>query len=507
VCSSDLVPAEGEYAAAARLQRIWALLGATDLNGAVREARAYLERYPDGQAPVVHYLLGAALFRKAEYAAAAPAYRAAAEAAGESPYREEAAFQLALCYERLGESEAAVAAYTAFAERFPESDALPTAVLSRAEGLARRKRWEDAAEAFRSVRDLDGATAAQKEQSWLQQAVCHYEQKQYDAMDACYRSLLEHYPRSANAPEALYWAAWGAQRRKQYGEAVGLYRRFLKEHPEHALADRTRYRLGMTLYQAGKEAEAAEVFYGILTERPNVRMAQEELLWLGSYYLQHDNPEKADEAYTALLERHPGPKMDAATRYYRAEAKRRKAIRADRKEAWETAADSFRQLAERDDPRFNALARFGLGQCLRELGRLDEARAALRVVEFAPEDPMQARLLFELALLDEAQDRTESAVRRFLRVGLLYDDQELCGEALFRAGRLSEAAGDLEKAMVCYRELADDRAGSYGARYGKTSPWSAQARERIHAIEMPPAANVPEGETGDEATADGEKVF
>ncbi|MFH0910949.1 MAG: tetratricopeptide repeat protein [Planctomycetota bacterium] len=457
--------------------RIWALLGAGRTEEAVRQANLYLSKYPNQEPGTAWHLLGIISFRQADYTAALDCFRKACNDPA-TPYREEAAYQLTLAFERLGRDAEAATSYRFFATTFPKSPLLPAALLGLGNAEMRQKNFPAAVDAYTRLPAIPEATAAQREEAWSQQAVAHYELQDYDKMDACYRAIASEFPRSAAAPEALYWIAWGEQHRQKYAEAIEAYTRFLQTYPAHALADRVRYRLGMTCYQAGRIDEAAARFYEILTRYPQIEIGQNELLWLGSHYMQRDKLAEAVTIYEALLQRHPGSTVRTMTLYYLAEIQRKQ-------KNWPAAMDTYRQLANEKEPRYKALAYFGLGICLRETGQFDEARATLDKADLSADDPLRAALDLQFGLLDEAQGKTDSAMRAFLRVGLLYDDLDLCGQALLEAGALAEAKGDLAKAVACYEELTGAKPNSYGAKYASRSPWSQKAALRLAELRAP----------------------
>jgi TolA-binding protein len=68
----------------------------------------------------------------------------------------------------------------------------------------------------------------------------------------------------------------------------------------------------------------------------------------------------------------------------------------------------------------------------------------------------------------------EEAAKQYMMVAILYDDEELCPEALFQAGLSFEKAGKPEEALEAYRELM--------RRYpGKT--FSSKAADNVRRIE------------------------
>ncbi|MBN1256746.1 MAG: tetratricopeptide repeat protein [Planctomycetes bacterium] len=474
---------EGEYAAAAAVQRIWGYLGAARLDEAEAQANFCMKTFPQQEPGTVAYLFGTALFRKAEYETAITAFSKGRELTA-NPYREESAFQLALASERLGKDADAVAAYTVFCEDFPDSDSLPAALIGLGNAHLRLKNYAGAIAAYNQVTGQDSASAAQTEHARLQEALCHYALEEYEEMDKCYRAILEESPRSAAAPEALYWVAWGKQRAGNYPEAIALFQQFQTNYPKHTRSDQVLYLLGMNYYQNNDEEKAAEIFYRILQEHPAIKMQETELLWLGNFFLQKDKPGEANQVYNTLLARQPGSKIRTMAQYYSAEAQRRRAVHLNTGAAWKKAAESFRLLTVEEDPRFNVLSHFGLGQCLRRLGDLAGARAAFAKVDFDPDDPMMASLLFERGMLEKASGNLDTALRLLMQVGLLYDEIDLCGEALLAAGEICEAQKDFDKAATCYRELFGDQAGSYGKRYGEKSRWSVEARQRYNSMQQ-----------------------
>jgi TolA-binding protein len=473
---------DGAYQRLALLQRSWAHLGAGQLAPCAAQAQAFLKGGEVPETGTAYYLLGTVAFRKAEYTSAAAHYRQVLKRKA-SEYREESAFQLAIALQRLEMDVEAAKAYASFIAAFPKSAHRSMALLQQAGLYKRMKKLPEAIKGYTAVRAVKGAAPSLREQAWLEQALCHYQLKQFKEMDVCYRAILKDFSVSAAAPEALYWVAWNAQRERRWKEATQLYQQFLKKHGKLKLADRVRYRLGMTWFQAGDERKAADAFFGILTQHPQIAISQQELLWLGRRFTRDHQLARASVVYDVLLKRHPGPEIQSMALYYQAEV-----LRQQKKH--EEAVNHYSKLVAGGDPRFLSLARLGQGMSLRQLKKLPEARSALDAVRFAPDDPMLATLQLELGLIDRAEGKLPEAIRRFMRVGLLYDDVELAGQALFEAGSAYEAKKNREKALSCYRELTDPRPGSYGEKHGAKSPWSAKARARIKALQkdLPAAA-------------------
>lgn len=464
----------GRYAAPAAREIVWNMLGAAELDKALQYAKAYLKAFPKHAAGTAEFLIATTLFRKTDYAGAAQYFLKAREAEKNS-YAEDSAFQLALAYERLGDNQKAAEAYAYFIKKYPKSNLYNTALIGWGDILIKLKDFSLAVSAFDKIIESRNALPAQKEQAFVQQAVCYYELKKYENMDKCYRNILNSFPQSNSAAEALYWVAWGEQNNKNYANASARYKEFLKKYPKHEFADKSLYRMGMSEYQAGNEGKSAEIFYDIVINHPAIKISQSELLWLGSYFMQTTKLKEAGDIYETLLKRHPDGEIRAITLYYLAEIQRKR-------NEYAKAIENYKRLAIEKGQRFQSLANFGLGMCLRKTGKPEEAKKAYEKVFFPAEDPLMASLHLELGLIEKETGTPEEAIKHFMRVGLLYDEINVCGEALWEAGQLFEKQGQKQKAVTCYKELTE---GAYGEKYTTKSNWSKLAKERLSQLFAP----------------------
>jgi len=313
-----------------------------------------------------------------------------------------------------------------------------------------------------------------REHALHQQAVRYYRLKQYANMRKCYEDLLLGFPQGDSAPEAMYWLAWYDASEKRYRESTEMYGRLMAAFPDHMLAEKARYRRALGFFRAGEEEKAAEALYEILTKYPKIQIDQKEILWLGKYYMNHERLNEAYGVYDLLLTQRPELEVRALALYYQAEVKRR------RQEWKEALAKYERLLAEKDTGLENA-ACFGLAVCQRHLGQPAEARKTLGQVELSNQDPLVAYYYLELGLLDFAEKQYGSAGAHLMRVGLLYDNESLCGEALLKAYEACRLSGDTRKAVICLNELAGVTPGGYGQRYAE-SLYTAEGKRLLRAF-------------------------
>ncbi len=491
---------DGEFAGAAQRQRAWALLQQNQPDRALAVAAECRARGKGEADPELDYLCGQAQARAGDWRAAVESLRRARDARG--AYQAGAAYELAQAQEAAGDPAGAAESYEYFVTNFARDARQPQALLRWGQALMAKEKYEAALPVLARLLARSDTAPALREAALGQQAVCYYWLKQYANMVACYRTLLEQFPAGEGAPEALYWLAWHDQNEKRFAAAAESYARLLAEFPQQALADKARYRRAICLYQAGAEDQAAAALYEIVRDFPRISVDQQELLWLGSHLMKKNQLAEADSVYEALLARRTGKEVRAVALFYQAEVKR---LRGD----WDGALVKYRRLLAEKESGLENLARLGAGVCLREKGQLDEARTELTAAQFRPDDPLTMNHLYQLGLLEKAAGNPAAAAERLLKVGLLYDDEKLCGEALLLGGEclarareqgLAEAeknapAGGLSparkaelalpflrKERLCYRELAGEDEQSFGRRHPQ-NPLIAEGRTRLARVE------------------------
>jgi TolA-binding protein len=459
----------GSFVEKACQKYAWSLLASGHAENALRAVETCAAKYPDSSRGELEYIAGKALALQKEWKKAVIRFEEARNAKKE--YHAEAAYELAYCYDALGDYEKTAEAYLYFIDNFPADERLADALIGRAGALTKLKQYEAALAVYGKLLTLKNADKKVREHTLNQQAVCYYWLKQFGNMQKCYAQLLEEFPKGESAPEAIYWLAWYESSEKRFARAAELYGQLVAGFPEHALSGKARYRQAMALFQEGEKDQAAAALFLIVTKFPAIQVDQKEILWLGQHMMKKGQLDQAYEAYEALLSRQPSSKVRAISLYQQAELRRQA-------EKWPEALAKYdRLLAERNTGLENA-SLYGRAVCLRNLGLLTEARTSLGKIALLPGDPLAAYYHFELGLLDFAEKRFDEATSHLMRVGLLYDSEDLCGEALLKAGEACLASGNAKKARICYEELAGGKADSFGARYPKNK-FAEEARKRL----------------------------
>lgn len=210
-----------------------------------------------------------------------------------APTAPAAQFRLGELYDSLGNSKRSFDSYQKFLEKYPQSRDFDRAIgaqVAIADGLMENRRYEQAAEMFKSiVGTAPYAGFAPEVQFKLGQA--YESQKEFKKAVDAYQLVLDRYPNSRFAPNALYQIGYvqftEAQGRSQdFSAAIDAKNtldEFLMEYPNSELAPQARENLKQI---TGREAT--------------------DLLSIAKFYDKKNNYRAAVVYYSDLVRRQPG---------------------------------------------------------------------------------------------------------------------------------------------------------------------------------------------------------
>jgi len=126
-------------------------------------------------------------------------------------------------------------------------------------------------------------------------------------------------------------------------------------------------------------------------------------------------------------------------------------------------------LASPDKDSFTGSAHLGSGLCLAKEQKYPEAKAEFQKAldENADDYTITVHARFELANLEAAQGHFEDAIKFYLLVATIYDDDHYCSEALLQAGKISEQLKKPQDASKFYSEILAKYKNSKAAEYAK----------------------------------------
>lgn len=397
---------------------------------------------------------------------------------------------------KLGRDADALARFSRILEAYPNSPRAPLAGFRRARLLQESGQLGDAADGYLAVAAVDpgGALAAdarfaaaycrlnagqyreaagileqlldahpgfaQREDALYQKALAELKLEDDAAAGRSLEALLAAFPDGAHAPEAWYWLGLVAERAGRLTEAETRLRAALARAAADEFRQRAMFRLSAVLQTRERPAEAAELLVRLLGTPIQREMPPALLEWLARRRLADGARAEASRAAAALVEQGGTPAWRQIGQCLAGEA------------AADPAAALAAYRAALEEPavtRDGVLAALALGDLA--LKAEDYAAAERRYTqagEWARDPDMvdaRARAYFGLGMAARGRQDWEEAARRFLSVGILFDEATLSPEALYRASAAFARTGRTADRDRTVTELRN--------RY-PNSPWAAR---------------------------------
>ena len=268
------------------------------------------------------------------------------------------------------------------------------------------------------------------EDALYQKALTELKLEDDAAAEVTLRQLIQKYPAGVLAPEATYWVGVLVEKGGKPEEAERELRTVFELKPSAELAQRTSFRLSGVLQTLKRPDEAADLLQELLDAPIRAEMPPALVEWLARHRLEQKKNEEAQVAARSLAEESK-PVWKQIGQYLAGEAARALDKTGEAFAAYQAAVDQPAQTRE------GLLAALKLGDLSLAAGRHDEAeRFYGMAAERAADDDQavnRARAYFGLGEVARARQDWQEAARRYLSVGILFDDEELTPEALYRA--------------------------------------------------------------------------
>ena len=386
-----------------------------------------------------------------------------------------------------GQAEEAVAFYDQLVREQPKSDKVPAARFQAARLQQEAGQWEDASTRYRALAGapaghdlaaeaLFASAYARVQLKQLPEAIQDWtrlikDYPKFRALDealygraqaeselgqaAAGRSsldrLLKDYPKSKFAPEAHYLLGTLLEQDDKWEGAEFHYRVAARSNPDGALARRIEFRRVAVLQRQGRNDEAAAALNTLLAQPAAGQGVPPALLdWLARWNLQQKLWPEAERAAVALSGQ--GGAW-VALGWYQAGRAREELGQLD------PARVAYRQAMGEGTTREAVDAAYRLGLLADRAGDGAEARRALtKAAERAASEELsdlRARSYLALGELAEREGQLEEAARTFLSVALLYEDNELTPQALYRTAGVLQKLGRTAEREQTLRELHD----------------------------------------------------
>jgi TolA-binding protein len=286
-------------------------------------------------------------------------------------------------------NEDAVATYAQLLEKFPQADLSDSAAYERALTLYKMGKF---AEANQQARLVALTPRVKKDVYWLLAESCAALNDDAGAVQY-YRLLVEQFPDSGLAGDALYRLGNLAQKKGEMLEASGLFEQLAANYATHALAPQALFAAAACLGKAQKHEQAVAAWARLIERYPESKFVEESLYQkaMVEAYLRRDG--QARTTLGALLDQFPKSRFLADARFWNG------VLLDEAGKAEEADLEFRRALKAEPGEDLRARIEFRLALVLQRRGANDEAATLLQGLTAAP-----ARVPFTPELLEWLAD-------------------------------------------------------------------------------------------------------
>jgi len=205
------------------------------------------------------------------------------------------------------------------------------------------------------------------------------------------------------------------------------------------------------IYLNQKKDDQAKTYFDRLISQAGPNDLQiKTYIWVCNEYLKE---QKFDDVLriAAQAEKHFSGSDLQEIYYYEAEALRGLGRCDEAKKDYDLVTSSAQKNL------YTGSAHVGYGLCLEKANKFDEAKAEFQksLDENADDYTITAHARFEMANIEASQGNYDGALKLYLLVATIYDDDYFCSESLLRAAKISEDLKRKEDALRMYSEILD----------------------------------------------------
>ena len=456
---------DSSYAADAVYQRLVSLYNADD-PALITEIDKFIAANPASDKKDQVLLLKAeALYRKQDYADAAPVYKSLDSTTLPGDLRADAQFKLGWCQMQTKDYANAITSFSDFLAANPKSSLVPAALAQRAVALQKTGDLSSAKKDFDTIVST-WPKAKERELALQQKALLLGQQDDNQGMSDTFKLLLNDYPQTAVAAQANYWIGWAAFKMDDYKNAIAPLDAARKADKDEYYEKATIFIIS-SLYNLedrdksstdARDKLAAEVDAYAKTN-PKIKIPVQVLRGLGTRFLEDKNFEQAEKFLTMLTGRKDEVIADDWLNLGRSLSSQHR---------YDVAANAFGvYLGSAKEPIPRCTGLLAIGDAQLGLGKFDDAQKSVdEACALQPEGRLNAEGRIMAGEIQMARGSYEAAAKLFLSVSVLLDDPvitphalELAIEALKKAGKDAEAAKTLNILQTQYAEYLQKKSG------------------------------------------------
>lgn len=396
----------------------------------------------------------------------------------ESMLADQAEFQIAECWARLDEPERAKTLFWDLADRDPDGELTPAALLRIADIEFQQGHADTARTLYRDIsRAYPNPTRARALQGL---GLIEYCADRFSTALDYFEQAHSASPTSDVADRAMYLSAWCRVRLGQDEQAMAAFQTFVGRYPNSAWAPDALFWVSEYEYNHGLYGPAETGFLTVARQYPKGTIADAALFWAGRAALRQNEFHRANSHFALLIKEYPASPKRPEARYYQAAALCELG-------QFTAAILIFDDLIKQfPDHELNESAWFRKGDCQFTLGtedpkRYDEALSSYQAILDRPAVTPKARMQaeYKIGRCLEKTGRMPSAFEHYMNAVYLYyktadhspEESVWFTRAAFQAATLKEAEKSWRKATAIYQRIVD-----------ADVPSSAEALARINRL-------------------------
>ncbi len=318
------------------------------------------------------------------------------------------------------------------------------------------------------------------------------------AIGSC-QAFLKQFPKDGHAMEILLLLAEQYGRNNQPQQAVELLQDALAKDPSPARPNSFNFLLGYNQQLMGKNDEALASYAKVDPQKEDGRYYNDSLKNSAIVFLNQKKLDQANTYFDRLIslagphdlkietyvwvcnqylkeqrfddvlriavgaEKNFPPTELQEIKYFEAEAQRGLG------HCDEAVKDYALAFANGPKNAYTASAHIGQGLCLAKDQKYDEANKEFQTaMDETPDDyTVTAHARFEMANAAAAQGRKEDALKLYLLISTIYEDEYYCSVSLLKAAETSEGLGRHADAQKLYKEIVDNYKNAKAAQVAK----------------------------------------
>jgi TolA-binding protein len=372
------------------------------------------------------------LYKKQNYAAAAPIYGAVAQSRIlPGVLRAEALFKSGWGSKQTRDFDKAISAFTELIDSHPTFKSLPLAIAERAIAFQSKKDFASAEKDYTTLIKKYPKAAKERELALQQKALIRGDLNDKAGMVENFELLLKDYPETLAAPEAYFWIGRSAYDLKDYKKAAEKLSVARKLDPK-SYFERASLPLILSYYYLNDKVAVAREVDLYLKEGKGM-VPEEVLRWLGDKFNDPEGLPLA-EKYLAQLTARETAKPSDFLKLGQAQL---------RLEKFDDSAKTLQTyLKSVKEPPSRALGLLDLAKA--EIGGKDFAAAQKSVDEaltLQPEGKLSGEGRILAGDIQAAQGNWETAAKLYMTVALTLDDEDVTPRALEKAVSAYQRAG------------------------------------------------------------------